>query len=225
VTLSLFWFFSSPDDPPAGGTRRRAPWRHGVQEGESVATQIDQHEEAQLVRRIRAGDTVAFDQLFLAYYQRMWVFAYELIGSRESAEEIVQDVFAGIWTRRAGWEVLHGVPAYLFGAVRNRAYKQRRHGAIVRRFAHRVIGGEVIPAQGTLAPDPVEELTAADLLNRLEAAIERMPVGRRTAMLLRWREQLSYDEIAQIMGTSVKAVSFQLAKAREELRLLVEKMI
>jgi RNA polymerase sigma factor (sigma-70 family) len=220
VTLSLQWFFTS-DELPAEATSG-SPKRGGPRITAETGT-LGSPADTLLVECIRTGDTLAFDRLFLDYYQRLWVFAYELTSSRDHAEEVVQDVFTTIWTRRTEWEVLHGIAAYLFGAVRNRIYKERRHGAIVRRVADRVLGGDTLPAHGSPPADPAESATTADLLARLEVAIARMPIGRRTALLLRWREQLTYDEIARIMGTSSKAVSFQLSRAREELRPLLEK--
>ena len=91
-----------------------------------------------LVARIRAGDDVAFEAMFRHHYRGLLGFARSLVGTMAEAEEIVQDVLAGVWANRGTWTVHAGVAGYLYGAVRNRCVRSGKHADVVRRWADRV---------------------------------------------------------------------------------------
>lgn len=228
MTLPYLHLAPPINDAPAAPRRRRSS--HGTPvESTGESTLHANHPDAQTILRIRAGDQATFAQLFRDHYRRLWAFAYDLTGSPDHAEEVVQDVFASIWTRRAEWSVTHSIAEYLFGAVRNRTYKMRRHLAIADRTADTVTNGlpdgDPVPALGAPPPRPDEATEHAELHDYVTDAIRAMPPGRRTALLLRWHDGLSYAEIASAMGVSVKAVSFQLSRARDDLWTLVKKRI
>ena len=88
--------------------------------------------ERDWVARIRSGDGPAFEALFYAYHAPLCAFAYRLVGVRDLAEEIVQEVFLYIWERRETWDVRTSVKSYLFTAVRNAAMSYLRHERVVR---------------------------------------------------------------------------------------------
>jgi RNA polymerase sigma-70 factor, ECF subfamily len=175
---------------------------------------------ADVVARVRAGDERAFEALFRTHYDGMCGFAIRYVRERAAAEELVQDLFAGLWARRATWEVRGGagsVRAYLFAAVRNRALNLRARRAVERDWA----ADEALDDVRTIhrAPaQPDELLEAAELHARLDAAIESLPERCRLVMQLRWREQLSYAEIAEVMGISAKGVENQLSRGLKALR-------
>src|SRR5215207_2149794 len=73
------------------------------------------------VERIRAGDEAAFEALFRALAPGLCTLVTRYVHSRDIAEEIVQDLFLDIWTRRAELAIDRSIAAYLFGAARNRA--------------------------------------------------------------------------------------------------------
>src|ERR1041385_6504848 len=85
--------------------------------------------QSEVVARIRAGDRAAFEELFRSYYAPLASFAHAHLGSREAAEEIVQDVFLYIWAHRSQWQVTVHLRSYLYTAVLNRvrsAYRARQ---------------------------------------------------------------------------------------------------
>jgi RNA polymerase sigma-70 factor, ECF subfamily len=170
-----------------------------------------------LVARIRAGDVRAFEGLFRAMYGGLCGFAYRYTGQRALAEELVQDLFAEVWARRQEWEVRGSVRAYLFAAVRNRALNLRKRQAVERDWER----SEGMPDVRELHPRPAradEALEAADLEREVSAAIESLPERCRLVMHLRWREQLSYAAIADVMGISIKGVEIQLSRGLRALR-------
>ena len=176
--------------------------------------------DANLVVRIRSGDDGAFDSLFRAYYGRLCSFAYGYVRSRETAEEIVQDVFAAIWARRTEWTISVSARAYLFGAVRNRAQRRRAQGKAERRRWSLLARQHAVLGSNTDAPpDRVLERDEADAI--VQRAIAQLPERSRVVAQLRWHQHMTYPEIAAVMGISTKGVENQLARVTKKLRAVL----
>jgi RNA polymerase sigma-70 factor (ECF subfamily) len=170
-----------------------------------------------LVARVRAGDERAFESLFREHYGALCGFATRYAPSAAVAEELVQDLFADLWVRRVSWEPTTSVRAYLFAAVRNRALNLRKRESLERDWASDEALSELPTLHRPLAGAD-EALEAEELTRRLDAALESLPERCRLVMRLRWREQLSYAEIAHVMGISTKGVENQLARGLKMLR-------
>lgn len=170
-----------------------------------------------VVARVRAGDERALELVFRTQYAALCDFCVRYVGHTSLAEELVQDLFADLWSRRNRWEVRGSVRAYLFAAVRNRALNLRKRQAVEKDWEH----DEAIADVRALHPTPPpadEELDRADLRARLDAALESLPERCRLVMHLRWREQLRHAEIAEVMGISVKGVEIQLTRGLAAIR-------
>ena len=172
--------------------------------------------DRELLQRITLGDVEAFDTLVERHLESLLNYAFRLVQSRHIAEEVVQDVFGWVWEHRVALMVRESVQAYLFHAVRNRAFNHQRD---VRTQARR----EAEYAQddsthaGVLSPGPVEQVEHQELASALHAAIDTLPPRRREIVLLRARH-FSYVEIAEALGISVKTVEAQITRAFQALR-------
>jgi RNA polymerase sigma-70 factor (ECF subfamily) len=182
--------------------------------------------EATLLARVRVGDQRAFESIFRRYYAAIVAFANRYVDDRPLAEELVQDLFTQLWVDRARWEVKGSVASYLFAAARNRALNHRKRRALERDWSD----SESVAAQddavdlewaGRFPVDPHTLLESAELQGQLDRAIAALPERCRLVMHLRWREQLSYAEIAEVMAISVKGVENQLGRGLKALRELL----
>ena len=174
--------------------------------------------DAEVVRRVRAGDAAAFEALFRTYFPGLRDFAAALTRSPEMAEEVVQDVFAALWLRRARWEVHGGsVRGYLYGAVRNGAASRGRHSLVEKRWFARFAGDPAEEGSAS-APDPLAEVAAGEISERVRRAVDALPERARVAVTLRWMHGLRNAEIAEAMGISVKGVEVQITRALKALR-------
>jgi RNA polymerase sigma-70 factor, ECF subfamily len=170
-----------------------------------------------LARRIRGGDVVAFEELFRAHYEGLCRFAHRYLQDASQAEDLVQELFADLWTDHAHLELRGSVRAYLYTAVRNRSLNLRKHRLVERDW----VRNEAIPDVRELHKPPQhadESLDVAERDAHVHAAIEALPERCRIVMQLRWREQLSYAEIAGVMGISIKGVEIQLSRGLQALR-------
>jgi len=133
---------------------------------------------------------------------KLEVFLRRVLGSRQAAEDVMQETFARIWQHPNGFEPERGtLRAYLFGAARKRAADWWRKQGVPRESV----------LNGTAKCCSEEASLLAD-------AVSRLSEDGQTLIWLREVEGYSYDELAQILEVPVGTVASRLFAAREELR-------
>jgi len=171
-----------------------------------------------LVDRIRAGDAAAFEQLFRAHQLELREFVNRYVDSWETAEELVHDVFVAIWARRQDWTVQGGIRAYLFGAVRNRALSHLRHELLERRWRASADPGLMGDPERHSDNEGQRNLEREERARLVRQVLSELPERCRQAVTLRWQRQLSYAEIGEVMGISIKTVEIHLTRGAKLLR-------
>lgn len=162
-------------------------------------------------------DDATFESTFRTYYASLCGFAYRYVGSAAEAEDIVHDAFAALWSARRDVRVQTSLRAYLFAAVRNRALNARKHAKVESDWVQDESADDV-RALHPHPPRPDEIFDRAELETRLAAAMDALPERCALIMRLRWREQMSYAEIAEAMSISIKGVEKQLERGLKALR-------
>ncbi len=175
-------------------------------------------DEQGLVARVRVGDEAAFRGLFVAFSAELVTFGARLVGSTAVAEEIVHDVLLGVWQGRASWTVRDSVRSYLFGAVRNRAIRYLKHERVAWRWREHEVAEARARSAWPVSPTADEQDRAQALDAALARAVAELPDRCHRVFTLRWQRGLSYVEIADAMGISVRTVENQLARALKVLR-------
>jgi RNA polymerase sigma-70 factor (ECF subfamily) len=177
----------------------------------------EQECERVLVGRLRQGDPEAFATLMAQYTNRLTRFAFYTVGSRDAAEDVVQQVFVDLWERRATLDPDH-LKAYLFRAVRYRALNERTSQAVRQRYTTTIQAEAEAGAIPTVVPSPEERvLTSA----AIQAAVKQLSERRRLAIRLRLEEEMTYPEIAESLGVSPMAAQRLVARAMADLRTLL----
>ena len=161
-----------------------------------------------------------FGLLFDRYHAAIWAFLARHAG-RDAADELAGDVFVAAFRNRHRYDPACGtVRAWLYGIAMNLQRSRWRSDARQARALDRVAGGV------TVALTPIEEaddlLYGRQQLQRVANAIECLSEPHREVLTLFVWEQLSYDEIASALGVEVGTVRSRLARARNDLRSLVE---
>jgi RNA polymerase sigma-70 factor, ECF subfamily len=169
------------------------------------------------VARIRSGDIDAFEAVYRAMHAPLVAFGARYTGDTARAEELVQDLFFEIWSRRATWEVRGSVRAYLYAALRNRALNLRRRDGVEQDWAeaapHEPLHELHAPASGIS-----DDIDAEAQLAELRQALVRLPERCQLIMQMRWMGGLSYAEIASALDITVKGVEIQLSRGLKALR-------
>ncbi len=177
------------------------------------------HDDRELVARIRAGDRGAFEVLFRRHAGALADAVVGLVRSPEIAQEVVQDVFVSLWTRRATW-VVRGddVRAYLVGAARNRAIDYLRRLRRERLREHLMRRDATPVAVGEEAPLADARIQSAEVRAALEWAVGSLTPQYRRVLMLRAEHGLSYAQIAAVLDMPVRTVETQVRRAMEHLR-------
>lgn len=170
-------------------------------------------DEEAWVAEISGGNHRAFARLFQVYYAGLCRFVKGYVRSSAVAEDLVQNVFMDIWERRHQWAVRRSLKAYLYGAARNQALMYLRHEEVRRRSKRQQRSLERVGEA-----DVEVALYDKELQALVQHAIDILPERRRQIFLLSRRHDLTYAEIATVLGISVKTVETQMGRALGFLR-------
>jgi len=171
----------------------------------------------ELLAAIQAGDHGAFETLFashVAYLQRV---AYGVVKSRETAAELVHDVYLALWNARERLSVHGDVRGYLSRATRNRALDWVARETLHRRWAESVHADD-LPHSSPDSGKSEETDRHHNLRIALAAALAEMPPRQRAVCRLRWQEGLGPTAIAAQLGVAVKTVETQIHRGLLMLR-------
>lgn len=151
--------------------------------------------------------------LFCRYYESLCSHAIRFVHSKEIAEDIVSELFASFWQERSFDQVTSSYRAYLYKAVRHRAYNYLRWQVHLTESLDSV---SVTTASKIVNPD--DALLYSELHIKVEWIIQQLPPQCRRAYLLKRVEGMKYEEIASEMHISVKAVEALVSRALLRLR-------
>ena len=188
----------------ASALTRRAPTR-GFLARRSPLLRLESDER--LVELIREGHDGAFEALFNRYNGRLLGFCQSMLKSRQDAEDVLQEVFTNAHTAMLGDDRKINVRPWLYRIARNRCLNHLRKPVPEGQDSMDVLAH----ANGTTT---AEQVQMREDLRQLLADVETLPETQRTALLLREIDQLSYEEIAQAMQTTVPSVKSLLVRAR-----------
>lgn len=166
-----------------------------------------------LLLRLAAGDEGAFAALYDRFAARMYRAALRMLGRREDAEDAVQEVFLATVRSRAGLGALRDLTAYLFAALHRAAGRCAVRRARALRASPAAAGEAIAPDEQPASDDPD--------WRRLERAIRSLPDEQREVMTLKIDGELTFAQIAQVVGVSVSTAAsryrYALAKLRASL--------
>ncbi|WP_328309713.1 RNA polymerase sigma factor [Actinomycetospora sp. NBC_00405] len=173
-------------------------------------------EDGWLVGRARAGDAEAFEVLISRHQDRIFRIALRVLGNRQDAEDVMQDVLIQLWTGLAGFAGTSAFTTWLHRVVVNRCLSRARSA---RRTD--VVPGPSEPGHPR-APAAAEQVQYQVQLAAAGAAVVALPEDQRSVFVLCQLEGLSYREVAVIQRLPEATVRGRLSRARERLARAME---
>jgi RNA polymerase sigma factor (sigma-70 family) len=171
--------------------------------------------DEQLLALFRAGSEEAFGVIHDRYRQRLFAYARQMLGgSRQDAEDVMQDVFLRAYSALRADSRPVALRAWLYRVAHNRCIDQLRRGGPT--------PVEIVDDSSPDLRDPLAEAEQREELRRLLEDVRRLPVHQRSALVMRELDGLSYSELADALGVSVAAVKSLLVRARVGLAEAVE---
>ena len=168
-------------------------------------------EESELLTRLRDGDEEAFSTIFRDQYPGLVLNATRFLAERALAEEIAQDVMLELWRRRATLTLTGPLRAYLQQATRNRALNRLRQARTAQR-------GEIYVRGPSESPPADSQVVTTELQQHVAAAISSLSEPQREVFEMNRTKGLTYGEIADVLGISVKSVEARMGRALKQLR-------
>lgn len=174
--------------------------------------------------RARQGDGGAFTELVEKYKQPVLNLAFRTLRDLTEAEDLAQNVFVQVWKAAPRYEPTAKFSTWLFTIARNLCLNEIR-----RRSRHPAESLDqtrddaddqpLYQVEDKRVAPATEELLRGELVEKVDAALAGLPENQRTALLLCRQEDLSYEEIAAVLGCSLSATKSLIHRARETLKL------
>jgi len=172
-----------------------------------------QYSDSQLMSMVNKDDSEAFAEIFNRYRGILYAHACRMLGDQEEAGDIIQELFATVWTRRREIVVTTTLMAYLYTGVRHRVLDMIAHKKVETDYLNSLAG---FLEEGFCATD---HLVREQLLNEIiEQEVASLPRKMRRIFELSRKQNLSYQEIAQVLNISDKTVKKQVHNALIVLR-------
>jgi RNA polymerase sigma-70 factor (ECF subfamily) len=180
--------------------------------------------EIRLMLRVRNDDSAAFEELVELYQQRLITIMQHLVGNKEEAEDLAQEVFLRVYRTRKRYRPKAKFSTWLYTIANNLALNALRS-----RQRKPVVPLDVRDS-GPLGPRPAEQLVKdrqhqpgeriqqQELAEVIHRALGELNERQRAAVVLNKFEDMNYAEIAEVMHVTTKAVKSLLSRARENLR-------
>lgn len=205
-------------------------WELRLAISESTAQRYTLHDpDVRLMLKVRDDSAAAFEELMLRYQNRLVRVMEHLVGRRDMAEDLAQDVFLRVYRARKKYVPGSKFSTWLFTIANNVAANALR--SLARRREVNVASEESGPwganpleqmIQEASGAMPARQLDKAELREVVRLAMATLNERQRLAVLLSKFEHMSYAEIAEVMHLSPQAIKSLLCRARENLREVLQ---
>jgi RNA polymerase sigma-70 factor (ECF subfamily) len=192
----------------------------------TAAQPADDAEDVRLMRLIGRGDDDAFEQLIERHQTLVAGTVARMLGSNSDVDDIAQQVFIRVWRSASRYVPRAKFTTWLLKITRNLVFNElrrsKRHAYVPMQPDPEM---EELPVKDAVDQAPDALVLEAELQRKIEEAILSLPESQRMALILRRYEDLSYEQIAEILDLSVPAVKSLLFRARTELRKQLSKYL
>lgn len=182
--------------------------------------QISELNDEALFALIEKGDERAFTEAYDRYHKLLYVLAYHYLMNVNMAEDVVQHVFSRLWEFRTELRVGISLKNYLFTMTKNHVLNLIRNAntAITKNY-------EMAQSAPAYEDNLIENLEKKELMSNFYKAVDMLPVQKREICLMKVREELTNQEIAERMKLSVNTVKTHYSEALKLLRVHLRKML
>ena len=187
-----------------------------------------------VIAAAQAGDEAAYETIYIAYYARIRNYIYRMMGSPEDASDLTQDTFVKAWRALPGTSTDLRVGAWLYRIATNVCLDQLRHRKLIKwqpladdTRQHDTVEtqyirqAQAIERQSILSPlfpQPERAAEQAEQRQDVRTVLARLHEPYRQMLVLREYAGLTYDEAADVLGTTRSAVKSRVSRARTEFR-------
>lgn len=174
-------------------------------------------EEAALIEAAKTGDQEAFRQIVERYQGAVYNLAYRMLGTPEEAEDAAQEIFVRIYRQLGRYDMERKFSTWTLAIATNYCIDQLR-----RRRMQFVPLENIIPWARARESGPEGEALSSESRDEMQRLLKRLPEKYRAPLVLRYWEELSCAEIAEILGVPEGTIKTQIHRARKQLGKMLE---
>lgn len=179
--------------------------------------------DAALMLRVKRGDRAAFAELAEKYQQPLFNFVFRTLRDEIETEDVAQNTFLQVWKSRARYQHTAKFSTWLLTIARNLCLneirRRSRHPAESLEEPHTEHGDQPVRQyEDKKISLPTETALHGELAQKIEQALAELPENQRTAIWLCRQDELSYEEIAEVLGCSLSATKSLIFRGREVLK-------
>ena len=182
--------------------------------------------EARLVSLARDGERDAFAELVDLYKGKLFHLAYRMLSNRQEAEDVVQDTFMRAYQHLDRYDAAHKFSTWIYRIATNLCIDRLRRKKAAYSLDADVTDGDGLDGYSVLHandPTPEQELILSERQKLVRRAMEALPVKYKSAMTLKYYQDLSLQEISDILDIPVSTVKTRIHRGRDYLRRKLEK--
>lgn len=177
-------------------------------------TIYSQLSDQELVSLIRAGDEASFAEIYNRFYGLLYIHAHKRLKNEEEARDVIHELFAALWIKRASFMITTNLSGYLYSSIRNRILDMITHKKVEEKYIDSL--QHYIDHDFNYADHRVRE---RDLQKLIEREISFLPAKMREVFELSRKSHLTHKEIADLLDLSEQTVRVHVKKALRILRL------
>ena len=182
---------------------------------------MDKPSDSDIVSRVLAGDRQAFALLIERHSGKVYSLALRLTGSRSDAEELVQETFVRAFCQLRRYDFRRAFFPWLYtlslNLVRNHLKKSARTPTAAK------LSRPLLEKDGPAGADTEQQLLEQQGHDQIQAALNALPLEHREILVLRFYQELTFKELAEILGTTPGAAKMRVYRALEQLRKKMER--
>lgn len=178
---------------------------------------MDQRSDLELVQEVRNGKRQAYTELMRRYQQRVYWTARRIVGSHADADDIAQEAFVKAYLALGDFRGDSSFFTWIYRIAVNLALNSLRRQQVVRYFRESELIARYLPA----AESPSSAVELEETERRLQEAVAKLPEKQKAVFVMRFFDELPYEEISKILKTSVGGLKANyhhaMTKVRESL--------
>lgn len=182
--------------------------------------------DADLIRRWKAGDDGAFEELVHRHQRRVFGLLMRMMGTREEAEDVAQETFLSLHRHGRRFRGDSRFSTFVYRVAANAALNRRRtlgrSRARIAKLAVRQAAGDDLPFSPR---DPEDATSGMELTSRVREALQKLSPALRMPVVLYDIEGLAYAEIAEVLGIAEGTVKSRIHRARQALRVELQGLL
>lgn len=174
---------------------------------------LDSHTDQEIFQLFKQGEKAAYDEIYNRYWEKLYNYAFHRTMSKDTAFEVVQEIFVSLWSRKETVEIQSSLSGYLFASVRFQMFNHVKQSKLKEQYMK-----DYMLSIDSSANYTEQSVLADDLLEALKNGIDQLPPQCREITRLSLLENWSVDKIAEKLNISNRTVENQLSLGRKHLR-------